>query len=140
MRLKFNQILLLPFFCMIISCNKNEQQVPFIDVDIYINVNQPAYFHLTSISGWDTITGGNKGLIAYRASQEEIIVYDRFCTYEVDENNCSAAKVNSDDVTVSCCDGSKYLLHDGSVLNGPASYPLHRYRTTFDGQNLHIFN
>ena len=123
-----------------ISCRKDDQFIPFVNVDIYINVNQPAYFHLTSVSGWDTIEGGSKGLIAYRSSQDEIIVYDRHCTFEPNESDCNAASVNSDNVTVDCCDGSKYLLHDGSILNGPASYPLHRYRTTFDGTTLHIFN
>lgn len=128
------------FSIVLISCNKNNQYIPFVNVDLYINVNQPSYFHLTSITGWDTINGGSKGLIAYRASQNEIIVYDRHCTFEPNNSDCTAAEINIDNVTVDCCDGSKYLLHDGSVLNGPASYPLHRYRTTFDGTTLHIFN
>lgn len=141
MEVKTNNILIfLTIICVGFSCKKDEQYIPFVNVDLYINVNQPAYFHLTSISGWDTINGGSKGLIAYRSSREEIIVYDRHCTYKPDENKCAAASVNSDNVTVDCCDGSKYLLHDGSILNGPATYPLHRYRSTFDGTTLHIFN
>ena len=125
---------------MLFSCKKREQRIPFVNVDLYININNPSYFHLTSISGWDSIPGGSKGLIAYRANSEEIIVYDRHCTYKPEET-CYAAKVNSDNVTVDCfCDGSRYLLHDGSVLEGPAAYPLHRYRSTFDGTTLHIFN
>lgn len=139
---KFKYITILGFTLVLacFSCRKNDQYIPYVEVDMYININNPAYFHLTSISGWDTINGGSKGLIAYRANQEEIIVYDRHCTYQPDESDCDAAQVNSDNVTVDCCDGSKYLLHDGSVIEGPASYPLHRYRTTFDGSILHIYN
>lgn len=141
MRFKYTKIIsILSVILFALACRKNEQYIPNVNVDIYININNPSYFHLTSISGWDTINGGSKGLIAYRASQEEIIVYDRHCTYKPDESDCAAASVNSDNVTVDCCDGSKYLLNDGSVLNGPANFPLHRYRTTFDGTILHIFN
>ena len=48
MKIKFNQILLIGvsgFVILINSCKKRDQYIPFVDVDIYINVNQPAYFH-----------------------------------------------------------------------------------------------
>jgi nitrite reductase/ring-hydroxylating ferredoxin subunit len=122
------------------GCGKRDQYIPYVEVDIYININNPSFFQLTSISGWTYINGGSMGLIAYRKSQEEIIVYDRHCTYKAEEA-CGKADVNSDNVTVDCiCDGSKYLLQDGSILNGPAPYHLFQYRTTFDGAILHIFN
>lgn len=141
MMLKVKHIILFGFlFLLINSCRKREQYIPYVEVDIYININNPSYFLLTSVSGWTYINGGSKGLIAYRKTQEEILVYDRHCTYNAD-NACGTAEVNADNVTVDClCDGSQYLLHDGSILKGPASYPLFQYRTSFDGTTLHIYN
>jgi nitrite reductase/ring-hydroxylating ferredoxin subunit len=122
------------------GCRKRDQYIPYVEVDIYVNINNPSYSQLTSITGWAYLNGGSKGLIAYRKSQEEILVFDRHCTFEA-EKACGKADVNDDNVTVDCiCDGSKYLLQDGSIINGPAPYPLFEYRTTFDGAILHIFN
>lgn len=125
---------------MFFSCKKQKQYIPYVPVDIYININNPSYYQLTSISGWTYISGGSKGIILYRKNQEEIMAYDRHCTYEAD-NACGSTEVNTDNVTVDClCDGSQYLLYDGSILRGPASYPLFQYRTSFDGAVLHVFN
>lgn len=66
--------------------------------------------------------------------------YDRHCTYQPD-NTCGAATVDSNNVNINCdCDGSRYLLNDGSVINGPATQPLHRYNYDWDGQILSVYN
>lgn len=141
MKFKNTYILFIMFFVYIFyGCKKQKQYIPYVKVDIYININNPSYFHLTSVSGWDTIMGGSKGLIAYRVNPDEIIVYDRHCTGD-NSSSCNPASVNKDNVTIDCdCDNSKYFLHDGSIYSGPANYPLYRYNNTFDGQILHIFN
>jgi Rieske Fe-S protein len=135
-----NILVLLLVLLLINSCRKKDQYIPYVEVDIYININNPSFFQLTSVSGWTYVNGGSKGLIVYRRTQEEFFVYDRHCTHN-SESTCGTADVNADNVTVDClCDGSQYLLYDGSVLKGPASYPLFQYRSTFDGTTLHIYN
>jgi len=124
------------------SCNRNNQVVPYVAIDTYLNLNLPAYISLNGISGWTYVTGGNEGLIVYRQTQNVFMVYDRYCTYNVD-GSCGAASVDSTNITISCeCDGSQYQLFDGAVLQGPATTNLHQYRSDYDELNntLHIYN
>lgn len=124
------------------SCNKNSQQIPYVPVDIYMNISLPSYSNLGIIGGWVYVSGGNSGLLVYRQSYESIVAYDRYCTYNLDDP-CGYASVDSSGTTVLCdCDGTSYTIYDGSVISGPATYPLFQYRTTFDvnSNQLHIYN
>ena len=125
---------------MFTACKRQQQGIPYVNVDLYININNPAYFHLTSAGGWEYIAGGSKGLLVYRKLDNTFNVYDRHCTYNA-ENACGAATMDSTGIQITCeCDGSIYQLADGAVVNGPASIPLHQYRSDFDGNILHIYN
>ncbi len=124
------------------SCKKKNQTVPYVPVDIYINVALPAYINLSAPGGWVYVSGGSKGLIVYRQTLTKFMVYDRHCTYNID-NPCGAATVDSSNVSISCaCDGSVYQIYDGAVTNGPATFNLQQYSTSFDDLNntLHIYN
>ncbi|MFN3917546.1 MAG: Rieske 2Fe-2S domain-containing protein [Flavobacteriales bacterium] len=122
------------------GCRKNRNLIPFVPVDVYINLNLPQYSSLNNIGGWMYLDGGSKGLLVYRRTTEEIIAYDRHCTYNI-ENPCGAATVDSNDVTITChCDGSQYQLYNGTVIKGPASLALHRYQVNFNGTVVHIYN
>lgn len=136
-------ILFVSILSFFISCKKDKENepVPNTYVDIYININEPAYNNLNAVSGWIYITGGNRGIIVYRKSLTEFLAFDRTCTY-----NSSAANarvfVDIDNITVkdTTC-GSKFIITDGSVLNTPASLPLKQYTTSFDGSAyVHIYN
>lgn len=124
------------------ACRGNRNQMPYVPVDIYINTSLPAYSNLNIIGGWVYITGGNDGIIVYRQSFEVINAYERKCTYEL-PNSCGYGVVDSTNFFVECdCDGTRYSIFDGSVIEGPAPMALYQYRTSFDpgtGQ-LHIFN
>lgn len=124
------------------SCKKNNQVVPYVAIDIYLNLNLPAYINLSGIGGWTYVSGGNNGLIVYRQTQNVFMVYDRYCTYNVN-GSCGGAAVDSTNITISCeCDGSQYQLFDGSVIQGPATTSLKQYRSDYDELNntLHIYN
>jgi nitrite reductase/ring-hydroxylating ferredoxin subunit len=124
------------------SCKKNKQYVPYVAIDTYLNLNLPSYINLNGIGGWTYVSGGNDGLIVYRQTQTVFMVYDRYCTYNVD-GSCGAAAVDSSNVTVSCaCDGSQYQIYDGAVIQGPATTNLHVYRADYNesSNTLHIYN
>ena len=124
------------------SCVKSNQGVPFVFVDQYINITLPSYSSLNAIGGWVYISGGSKGIIIYRQTSELFAVYDRHCTYNV-QQSCGAAQVDSTNSFVEClCDGSRYQLYDGAVIQGPATYSLQPYRSTFNlmSNTLHIYN
>ena len=128
--------------CTFFSCKKQEQdQVPLTGVNIYITIAEPAYAKLNAVTGWVYIAGGVRGIIVYRASSSSFMAYDRDCPYQPN-NTCALVQVDSSnnfEAFDACC-GSKFLITDGSVINGPATAPLKQYETTFDGATLHIFN
>ena len=124
------------------SCKKNNQTVPYVAIDTYLNLNLPSYINLNGVGGWTYVSGGNDGLIVYRQTQTGFMVYDRYCTYNVD-GSCGTASVDSTNVSISClCDGSQYQIFDGAVIQGPATVNLHQYRSDYDELNntLHIYN
>ncbi|MDC0313784.1 Rieske 2Fe-2S domain-containing protein [Flavobacteriales bacterium] len=138
-RLSIALIILLLFS---FSCRKNENRVPYIPVDLYLNITLPSYNTLNVIGGWVYVSGGSKGLIVYRQTAETFMVYDRHCTYDVNAT-CTPASVDSTNLAISCdCDGSQYQLYDGAITNGPATMPLQQYQSTYDGlaNTLHIYN
>ena len=124
-----------------ISCKKNDDQIPNVPVNIYVNTTDPSFTALNSVGGWVNITGGNRGITVYRKSQTEFMAYERTCSYKPSDSN---ARVDVDTNTnyfledASC--GSKFLITDGSVQNSPASFPLKHYTTSFDGTYVHIYN
>jgi|TARA_Y100000385_G_C13065028_1_gene626282 nitrite reductase/ring-hydroxylating ferredoxin subunit len=123
-------------------CTKNQNIVPYVYVDHNINISLPYYSSLNSIGGWAYISGGSQGIIVYRQSYDQFSAYDRHCTYNA-ENPCGKASVDSTNSFVECsCDSSKYQLYDGLVIQGPATYSLKNYQTSFDivTNQIHIFN
>ena len=90
--------------------------------------------------GWTYINGGSRGIIIYRASNDVFKAYDRHCTFD-SSNSCALVSVEVNNITGfdDCC-GSKFILTDGSVTQGPANLPLKQYQTSFDGNELRIFN
>lgn len=125
----------------LINCKKdNNSNIPLVEVDVYIHVNDPAYNNITVPGGWTYINGGSRGIIIYRVSNDAFKAYDRHCTYD-SGNSCALVSVDASNITGydSCC-GSKFILTDGSVTQGPANLPLKQYATSFDGSTLHIFN
>ena len=124
------------------SCVKNQNIVPYVYVDLYLNISLPSYSSLNAIGGWAYVSGGSQGIIVYRQTFDTFSAYDRHCTYNAD-NPCGTAAVDSTGTFVECeCDGSQYQLYDGLVIQGPAGYSLKGYRTTFNSftNQLHIYN
>lgn len=137
----FLRLFVVVFSVIIIqACHRQDQNsIPYVPVDIYIYASDPQFINLSVVSGWEYITGGSQGLIVYRRNADEFAAYDRHVPYHP-EDNC-VAEVDSTQITISDpCSGSSWLLYDGNVTRGPASLPLHSYRTAFDGTVLHIYN
>ncbi len=123
-----------------LSCRKTAEPVPYASVNLDVYITDPAYVSLNAIGGWVYVTGGVRGLILYRKSNDEFLAFERNCTYRPSDN-CALVKVESSNVSMadSCC-GSRFQIMDGAVLNGPASLPLKQYQTTFNGTLVHVYN
>jgi len=135
------QTFLIVFFLFILPhCKKNDDPVPYVYVNFYVNINSPQFTSLTSVGGWVYVTGGYKGIVLYRNSIDEFYAYDRACPYKP-TTGCEHIDVEDNGITVidSCC-GSRFLLMDGSVVNGPATISLTHYKTYFNGTTVQVTN
>lgn len=133
-------VLLVLFIVLTISCRRDEGIIPFVPVNFAINLNNPAYVDLNPIPSWLYVSGGSKGILIYRSSQDQFMTYDRHSPYEVDEG-CICAVDSSNLIIEDPCSGSRFLITDGSILEGPATRPLQQYNNSFDGTSiLSIYN
>ena len=84
---------------------------------------------------------GVNGIVLYRESDLVFHAYDRTCTLWPDHNEAVIEDPGFFGVFECPECGSSYLLMNGGEPNdGPAQYPLVRYRTSLRGDVLHISN
>ena len=123
------------------ACKKSTDQIPPASVDFYIYLTQPDFQTLNTVGNFVYVTGGVKGIIVYHKTIDEFTAYERSCPYDP---NTSSAIVSVDSSGLGLVDyncGSKYNILDGSIVNGPTSYPLRQYFCEYDGvSSLHIHN
>jgi len=131
------------------SCDKETEgtSIPYVYVNFTI---YPNTLDFIPDGGWVTVSGGYKGIIIYRPLHEEFLAFERACPYdplrekyhiEVESSGIIAA----DDtivagVTPKTCCGSRFLMTDGSPIEGPARVGLKQYRTRYDGLSLTVSN
>lgn len=123
------------------SCRDQENNnIPLVQVDFVINLDDPSYLNLNNIGGTVEVNGGSRGIILYRLSNETIKAYDRHCTFQP-SNSCAIVSADplAPTATGNCC-GSVFLLSTGDVSQPPASTPLKEYNSFIDGNTLRVFN
>lgn len=142
---KYTFIILLSIIAFLFSgCDKenNENEIPLAYVNFFINPNSTFYWRLNSPGGWEYVVADepSRGIIIYRGLQDEFKAYERTCPYDPHEP-CARVEVEPGDITLidKCCN-SRFLILDGSPVDGPSKRPLRQYRTTYDGNVLHVFN
>ncbi len=142
MKRVFNIFFLIIFFSFLfISCKKdNKNPVPYVYVSFYLNISSTLYIDLASVGGWENLTGGYRGVVVYREASDQFVAFDRACPYDW-QTDSAYVSVEPSGLVIKCksC-GSEYLIIDGSVVKGPATYPLKQYNTSFDGLTLHVYN
>lgn len=124
------------FITLFVRCDKNETPFPY--VSIYANLSLDTQLGNMLVGNYVTVDGyGIGGLIIYRFDQNQFLTFDRACTYEA-EHTC----ILEDDESMfecPCCQSSFWMVNSvdiaGTVYQGPASYSLKKYDTTFDGVN-----
>ena len=123
------------------SCEQNNQNIPYVPVNFDLNLNLPSYNSLNYPGEHLILQGGSKGIVVYRYTTDEFVVLDRHSTFDVTQG-CNVT-VESDGITLSDdndCSNSKWLILDGTVMQGPATLSLHRYRTNWNPPILQVYN
>ncbi len=123
------------------SCETNRGEIiPYVQVDLYLLL----YADLADVGiGTTKIieNEGVNGIVLYRESDLVFHAYDRTCTLWPDHNEAVIEDPGFFGVFECPECGSSYLLMNGGEPNdGPAQYPLVRYRTSLRGDVLHISN
>lgn len=125
-----------------LACQKKENYpIPNLPVNIFINLNLPAYQNLNNPGGWAYVNGGSKGIVVYR-NFDEFVALDRHTTVHPD-SNCAIAVVDSVNVFIlnDPCSDAQYSITTGTVLSEPAQWPLRQYFTSWDqAYSLQITN
>lgn len=123
------------------GCDREDKErVPYVYVNFQADVTSGQFTELQLIGGWVYVTGGYRGIILHRSAFEEIVALDRTSTYKPETMGIQVVVEPNNMFAVDTVNAMKYLLMDGSVVEGPVSKPLKRYRTTFDGTMLHVYN
>ncbi len=132
------------FFLMghAVGCRRDNDTVPTVAVDEYLNLNLPEFITLNAINNWVYYNyAGNRGIIVVRTSPTDFLALERTCTFDPSVSSAYVTGIPNDIFCIDSTCMSKFSLLDGSVVNGPASQPLLRYRTQLLSNNiLHIFN
>jgi nitrite reductase/ring-hydroxylating ferredoxin subunit len=140
-KLKYLLFSICVIICLFLACKKqNKNPIPESYVSFYLNISSTLYLNLTSVGGWENITGGYKGIVVYRKSSDEFVAFERACPHDW-EIDSAYVSVDPSGLILKCksC-SSEFLILDGSIVQGPSSLPLKQYKTDFDGQTLHVYN
>lgn len=136
----------------IAACGKNEQppiEVGYVNFQIYPNSTE--YLPLNNVGGWAYVTANqpSRGIIIYRMSIDEFKAFERTPTYKPDscciivDTYAECTKLIVDEsalFALDTCSGSTYLLLDGSIIQGPATFGMVTYNTQYDGEILYVYN
>ncbi len=135
------------------ACKKSgddpNSDIPYAYINVVINPNSTLYQELNIIGGWmyyPYVNPPSRGLIIYRITQDQFLAYER--TPPVNSNACCDAETGLCTYLIvgdyfpfvyDTCSDLSYQIIDGSPIS-PATVPLKRYMTAYDGMNLYITN
>ena len=117
-----------------LTCNSNYSDIPTVYVNFSVNLNDPDFLDLNAPGNYVLVNGGVRGIILYRKSSDEILAFDRNCSYDPLEP-CAQVLPMPDEYLIfedTCC-GSKYsVVLDGYPTDGPAAAPLKQYYVSYN--------
>lgn len=117
---------------LLVGCrDQNQDFVPNIQVDVFINLNLPSYQAINVVGGLvEFPSAGYRGLIIYRQTIDAFLVFDQACTY-MPSDECHVVSLDSSVnlLQCACCD-SRFSL-DGFPARGPATFNLKPYRALY---------
>lgn len=129
------------FILSLFGCERQQvtDPVPYIFVQKLMDLNNTSYQALRFDRGFVYETGGVRGLIIYRRAVNSFIAFDRVCTHHP-SNSCGVVEVEPTGFFMRCPCCRSVFDFEGNPINGPANFPLVRYRTSLSGSLLSINN
>jgi hypothetical protein len=134
-----NKIVQLLFAIVLISACEPQRTdtIPYVFVEIDINLNQTDYLDLRRDGGFVYVLGGLKGIIIYRVNGSQYLAFEQ--TSPVNPS-LACAIVQVDDAGLFMIDHCSLATFDfaGNPSNGISPYPLKQYTTILDDNWLYI--
>ena len=138
--------ILIIFILTLSSCKDKKTQpvdnnpVPYVQVDLAIYPNDPLFTNVQYVGGWMYVAGGINGIVIYRKTEQEFVALERTSPYSPNDSR-SKVFVMKDNFTLrDTISDSRWRMFDGIVTQGPNTWPLRIYGTTYDGNVLRIRN
>jgi len=142
----FLTIIIIPLLLIFSTCKDPDNDyydIPDVYVNYLLNMDLPQYADLKFPGGFVYVANeGYNGIIVYHTLDDQYIALERTCTYQPLEE-CSVIYADDSGLFLRCgkeegrCCDSKFEM-DGTVLKGPALYPLKPYLVSRMGNNLTI--
>jgi len=123
------------------ACNNDlapQDPLPFVPVDVEINLQDLRYIDLRRVGGWVYEPGGIDGLIIYRAPNNVYRAFERRCTYRF-QDSCAIVQVDPSELFLSGCCGEQFNF-EGQPQGPNSNVPLRQYFTQIQGNFLFITN
>ncbi|MBO4738169.1 MAG: hypothetical protein J5606_01260 [Bacteroidales bacterium] len=126
------------FCCILLSCNHNNQVVPYARVNFSVNTTSTNLIH---VGGYEYFTGGVSGIFVYRSDMLTFHAYDRACPYDWENGGRVEVDTNNNFILIDYKCGSKFNILDGYPLSGKAEEPLQEYNAQMiDDIYLRVYN
>ena len=134
-----NLALLIAGTFSLFACGKETEgtDIPYVYVNFAI---YPNTFQFIPDGGYVYITGGYKGIIVYRPLHDEFLAFERACPYDPLDDSARIVVETSGIIAVDPHCGSRFIMTDGSPIEGPATVGMKQYRTRYDGYTLNLSN
>lgn len=117
-----------------------DHPVPSVPVEINVFPNDPINFKLQNPGGWIYVEGGINGIVLYRKSEEEFVAVERTSSHLPDDPKAKAWVMSDNFNLRDTVSGSRWRIFDGTVVEGPAEWPLRLYGTSYNGTSVRIVN
>ncbi|MBR8536585.1 Rieske 2Fe-2S domain-containing protein [Carboxylicivirga sediminis] len=139
---------LLSICILTLSCQKDSVEIiPNVRFTAEINLDNPQY---SGSNPFIVLPGGTnqhvgiKGVVVYELSRSDYYAFDLMCTHQHEKTTPYFVQiVKPGDIVLKCPEcGSEYnvAVEYGSVVKGPAKWPLKRYQTSVSNNILRIWN
>jgi hypothetical protein len=130
------------------SKNTDQPQIPYVPVNIALQLTDQQYRNLRFDNGAVVLPsgtsgqingGGIKGIIVVRQNASTYLAFERNCPYRPFDA-CALVSLDRSSLFMrdSCCN-SQFDLR-GQITGGPTPLPLRQYSTSLQGTQLNILN
>jgi hypothetical protein len=132
--------LFLLVFTSFSGCDKEDDYIPYVPVNISITVN-PELANVGLLGYYIIPDAGVNGILIFRRDLDVYEAYDLTCTYLPYEQKCKIEMDNTGILPVCpCCKSEFNMLNYGNPQIGPARRALKQYQVTRSGNFLQISN